>query len=251
LWLGGLEVGGGHSGSVSALGTAARAATWATLVAISAAITGWLVGITVSSLSGNQNAPWILGRSAGISAYLLLALLVATGLVLSHPLRARFRVPSTTTRIRLHIGLAIFTLVFTVLHIVVLATDSYAKVGWAGAFIPMKAEYRPLGVTLGVLALYSGFISGLTAAFASRWAARVWWPIHKVAAVAFVLVWVHGVMSGADTAPLMFLYLITGGAIVALAVSRYITRTPRDRVEELVGQRGLSAVQVSNLRAYR
>jgi len=64
----------------------------------------------------------ILGRAAGITSYLLLVGLVLFGLVLSHPARARWRRPSSATRIRVHVSLSVFTLVFTVLHIVVLAT---------------------------------------------------------------------------------------------------------------------------------
>ena len=59
------------------------------------------------------------------------------------------RRPSSAVRIRTHVSLSVFTLVFTVLHIVVLATDKYAGVGWWGAFVPMGSTYRPLPVTLG------------------------------------------------------------------------------------------------------
>ncbi|HVQ88483.1 MAG TPA: ferric reductase-like transmembrane domain-containing protein [Actinomycetes bacterium] len=242
---------GAHSITPAPLLAAVRVAAITTFVAVSAAISGWLIGTTVTGLAGNQNAPWILGRSAGITAYALLALLVATGLVLAHPFRTRITHPSTTTRIRLHIGMAVFTLAFTVLHVVVLATDDYAHVGWSGAFLPMQSEYRPLAVTLGILGLYAGVLAGVTASLASRWAARVWWPIHKVAAVAFVLVWVHGVLAGSDSAALLTVYLVSGAAILALAISRYVTRTPRDRVDELIGKGGLSAGQTSTLRAYQ
>ena len=92
------------------------------------------------------------------------------GLVLSHPWRTRWRTPSTPARIRVHVSLAVFTLAFLVLHIVVLATDSYAKVGWWGALLPMASGYRPVAVTLGVIAAYGGLLAGLTAAFAGRWA---------------------------------------------------------------------------------
>ena len=56
----------------------------------------------------------------------------------------------------------------TVLHIVVLATDKYAGVGWWGSFVPMGATYRPLPVTLGVIGLYAGLAAGITAAVKAR-----------------------------------------------------------------------------------
>ncbi len=220
-------------------GPGRRAATLVAVVlgcAASAAVTGWLVGRTAGAVAGDRNAPWIIGRAGGIAAYLLLVLLVATGLVLSHPARARLRRPSSTTRIRLHVSLAVFTLALTVLHVVVLATDSYAGVGWRGTFVPMGSTYRPGPVTLGVIGLYAGALAGLTAALSGRrLVSRVWWPIHKVAAVSLALVWAHGVLTGVDSGSLLWLYLGTGGALVALALWRYVARTPADRVDELAG----------------
>ena len=203
-------------------------------VAVSAALTGWLVGDVATSVSGDKNAPWIVGRAAGISAYLLLVLLVATGLVLSHPGRSRLSRPSAPTRIRLHVSLAVFTLTLTVLHVVVLATDRYAGVGWRGTVVPMGASYRPVPVTLGVIGMYAGALAGVTASLSGRrLVARVWWPIHKVAAVALLLVWAHGVLAGIDTPLLLWLYLGTGAGVLALAAWRYVARTPADLVREL------------------
>jgi predicted ferric reductase len=203
------------------------------LVTASAVLTSWLVGTAVNAVAGDKMAPWILGRAAGITSYLLLVGLVAFGLLLSHPARARIRRPSSATRIRTHVSLSVFTLVFTVLHIVVLATDKYAGVGWWGAFVPMGASYRPLPVTLGVIAFYAGLAAGLTAALAGRVSRRLWWPIHKVAILALVLVWFHGMLAGIDTPLLLVLYIVTGGAIIALALSRYLSTGPRDEVDEL------------------
>jgi len=212
---------------------ALRVTALAVLTGLSAATTGWLVGRVAAAVSGDRNAPWIIGRAAGLSAYLLMVLLVASGLVLSHPGRARLRRPGSATRIRVHVGLAVFTLALTVLHVVVLATDSYARVGWRGTFVPMGSTYRPVPVTLGVIALYAGLLAGLTAGLSGhRLVARVWWPVHKVAVVALVLTWGHGVLAGIDTPALLSLYLGSGAAVLALAVWRYVARSPRDLVAE-------------------
>ena len=217
---------------------AARGLALAAGIAVSTGVSAWLIGRSVVAVSGDRNGPWILGRAAGVTSYVLLMLLVGLGLVLSHPWRTRFARPSAATRIRLHVSLAVFTLVFVVLHIVVLAADSYAGVGVKGALVPMAATYRPLPVTLGVLGVYAGLLAGVTAALAGRIAARVWWPIHKVAAVSFVLVWAHGLLAGSDTRPLLGLYLVTGGAVLVLAISRYVARTPADLVDDLTRSRG-------------
>jgi hypothetical protein len=212
---------------------AGRRAALVVGVTASAVLTSWLVGTGVSSIAGDRMAPWILGRAAGITSYLLLVGLVLMGLVLSHPVRARWRRPSSATRLRVHVALAVFTLVFTVLHIVVLATDSYAGVGWWGAFVPLGSTYRPVPVTLGVIGLYAGLAAGLTSAFSGRLPRSVWWPVHKVAVVSLVLVWLHGVLAGIDTPALLGMYAVTGVAVLLLAISRYTTPTARARVDEL------------------
>jgi len=197
----------------------------------SVATAAWLV---LDALQGDA-VHWVLGRASGVTSYLLMVLLVATGLVLAHPWSRHLRLPSPRTRQSMHVALATFTLVFTVLHVVVLATDPWAQVGWAGALLPMASTYRPVAVTLGVLAVWSGLLTGLTATFAGRFAARIWWPVHKVAAAALVLVWGHSVLAGSDVAALQGLYLATGAALLGLAVTRYAARTPADRVAELTG----------------
>jgi DMSO/TMAO reductase YedYZ heme-binding membrane subunit len=191
------------------------------VVAAGTGVTGWLVGRAAQSVAGDRMAPWILGRASGICAYLLLVTLVGTGLLLSHPARARWRRPSGAVRIRAHVSLAVFTAAFLVLHVVVLATDRYAHVGWWGALLPLASTYRPLPVTMGVIAMYSGVLAGVTAGFAGRLTARIWWPVHKVAAVCLLLALLHGVLSGADTPALIPLYVVTTAAILLLAGSRY------------------------------
>jgi len=120
-----------------------------------------------------------------------------------------------------------------VLHVVVLATDPWAKVGWPGALLPLASTYRPVPVTLGVLALWAGLLTGVTARLAGRWAARVWWPVHKVSFVVLLLVWAHSVLAGSDVELLRWFYLTSGIAVLALAVTRYGARTPADALLEL------------------
>lgn len=188
--------------------------------------------MTRQALAG-QMGTWILGRAAGVASYTLLFLLVVTGLVLSHPWGRYLRLPSPRTRITIHATLSLFTLVFVVLHLVVLALDPWAKVGWVGALLPFASEYRPLAVSLGVLALWAGVITGVSARFAGRFLGRHWWPIHKVAAGLLAMVWAHSVFAGSDVAALTIFYIATGLFVVALAVTRYSARTPADMVDSL------------------
>ncbi|MGV8967773.1 MAG: hypothetical protein ACOH2F_16015 [Cellulomonas sp.] len=198
--------------------------------AASAGLAGW---ITADTLRSTASVTSLVGRASGLSAYVLLVALVSVGLILSHPWSRRLHRPHAATRLALHISLATFTLVFTTLHVVVVATEPSNMLGWHDLVLPFASTHRPVPRTLGVLAVWSGLITGITARFAGRFASRLWWPVHKVAIVAFLLTWAHSVIAGSDTPTLRWFYLTCGMAVLGLAVTRYSARTPADLVEEL------------------
>ncbi|MGN8244168.1 hypothetical protein ACTHAM_001067 [Cellulomonas soli] len=206
------------------------------ILLVAAVVSLGAVGRLVLDTATGEAGTWVLGRAGGVASYVLLLALVVTGLLQAHPWARGLRHPSPSARLAVHVSLATFTLAFTTLHVVVLALDPWAHVGWAGALLPMASGYRPVAVTLGLLGLWSGLLTGVTARLAGRFAARIWWPVHKVAAGSFVLVWAHSVLAGSDVSALRVLYASTGLGVLALAVTRYGARTSTDRVRELVGE---------------
>ncbi len=201
------------------------------LVTVSAVVTSVLIGTAISAVISDAHAQGTVARASGITAYLLLVALVLLGLVLSHPAGARWRRPSVAVRIRTHVSLAVFTLVFTGLHIVMWATDDDG-IGWWGALVPLGSDFRPFHVTLGVVGFWAGLAAGLTAALAGRVANRVWWPVHKIAIVSLMLVWVH-TLGGLDAPVLFGVYVVTGVLVVVVALSRYLMPHRRDEVVDL------------------
>jgi hypothetical protein len=197
-----------------------------TALAVSGAVTGAFAGLVYTKVRGDRMAPWILGRATGVVGYLLLVMLVLVGLTLSHPRRAAGG-RSAPARMRVHVTLAVLTLAALVLHVVILATDRYAGVGWAGTFLPMQASDRPVAVTLGVLGTWVGILSGISAALAGRLALRLWFPLHRIAGVSFVLVLLHGLLAGSDSRALLSMYVISGGLVLAVAGHRYLARGRR------------------------
>jgi hypothetical protein len=210
------------------------------LVAGSLALSTVLVSIAITHVLVDADPSLLVARAAGITAYLLLVALVLMGLALAHPRRStRVLWPSVAARIRIHVVLAIFTLVFTGLHVAMWATDPTAGVGWVGAVLPLGSSYRPVPVSLGVVGFWSGVVAGLSATVAGRVAGRVWWPIHKVAFVSLVLVWLH-TLAGIDAPALVVLYISTGLAVIALATSRHLHRHHRSTVGDLAEVRALA-----------
>lgn len=197
------------------------------MAAVVSGISGFLIGLAALVASSHAMPLWLLARSAGITAYLLLTAVTAMGIMLSHNTRARHR--PHPSRIRLHLALVVFTLVFTVLHIVVLVLDPWAKVGIAGALLPMGAGYRPVPVTLGLLSLWSGAVAGMSASLAGHGTGRIWLYLHRLAGSAWILAWVHAVLTGVDTPALVAMYVGSGLLILGLGLWRYLAT---DRVVE-------------------
>jgi hypothetical protein len=207
-----------------------RAAGWFAGVVVTAAACGTVIGVVAKTLAGNRMAPWIVGRSSGICAYLLLVTLVLTGLTLSGGRRrtgGRVRGMNRAGRIRTHLALAGATAAAVITHVVALATDTYAGVGWHGVFVPRGASYRPVATTLGVAGLWIGVLSGLTGLAAGRLPGRLWWPVHKIAVLALAATWAHGVFGGGDTAALLPLYLGTGALVAVRAPRQARVSQPR------------------------
>jgi hypothetical protein len=188
---------------------------------------GYALLSAIVARSSPSLLPWVLGRGLGIAAYVALAGLTAIGLWLRHPWRMRRAVPHAASAHHAHSLLAAVFLLLTVGHVVALAVDRFAGVGWAGVVVPGAATYRPLAVALGSISLYLGLAIAASASLAGWVGRRVWLPIHRVASGLFALVWLHAVLAGSDAVTLRPLYLVTGAAVTCLAVTRRLATAPK------------------------
>jgi hypothetical protein len=206
----------------------------ATLVLIGAVVALVAVGVTDQIIPATDARtlsvrPWVAARALGVTAYLLLTLEVAAGVWLSHP---RNSGDPRTSRVVFpwHELLTVFTGAFLALHIALLAVDPYAGVDWIGAFVPGFSQYRPVPVAIGSVTLYALFITAVTAKWTRLLPAAWWLKLHRLAALAFLGAWVHGVLSGTDSITLLPMYLLTGGLVLLGVAHRWwsvASRSPR------------------------
>lgn len=194
------------------------------------ALVGYLVVGYARPVVQDKYFPWIVGRASGLGAFVALTALVVLGTWLRHPWRARFTRPHAESQLRAHAALGIGCVVLVGGHVVSLALDKYAGVGWTGIVVPGSATYRPAAVALGVFALYLLLAVTVTARFGGRLVGRNWLPIHRVALPLWAMVWLHGVLSGTDSPRLRMFYVVAGVCVLATVVTRVFGRPVAARV---------------------
>lgn len=185
---------------------------------------GWMLAVHSEGVTHDRMLPWIMARCLGLAAYVTLSALVALGIWFRHPWRVAWRAPRPESILRGHAALAAATLVLLVGHILATVLDSYAGVGWAGAFTPWHSAYRPTGVALGTLALYGIVLVAGTAALAGSLARKIWLPIHSMSSILFGLCLAHGLLAGSDSHTLWWMYAGTGILVALLQTSRTVAR---------------------------
>jgi DMSO/TMAO reductase YedYZ heme-binding membrane subunit len=173
-----------------------------------------------------QVRPWVAARAMGVTAYLLLALEVGLGLVLSHPRNtAAWRL--TKPVFPWHELLTVFTGAFIALHSALLAIDPYAGVGILGALVPGLSGYRPPAIAIGTVASYAFIVTAVSAKWTKLLPSGWWLRIHRLAAVVFLLSWVHALLAGTDGGALLPLYLATGVPVLGAVAHRWWTAKAR------------------------
>jgi sulfoxide reductase heme-binding subunit YedZ len=177
-----------------------------------------------SASSASDNVVWYLTRTAAISSYIVLAILVALGLVQGYARRAGERLWWMVEEAHKWLGTLFAAL--TALHILSLLADPYISFSWLNLVLPLDEPYRPLAVGLGVVALWS-----MVLVLGTSWLRRhlphyFWRAFHYFSFVTFVLVTVHGVLAGTDTSETwMFgVYLVAGAVVALLTLLRLFPR---------------------------
>lgn len=201
-----------------------------TVLALAAVVSCLAAGYLLASVAAPQlrtsMLPWLAGRALGLAGYAALTAVTVLGTWIRHPWRFRWPVLHPEVQLRLHATLGAASAVLVTAHLVALALDHYAGVGWSGAFVPGLAQYRTLPVALGVIAFYLLVLVAGTAALAGRFGGRSWLTVHRLALPLFSCVWLHGVLSGTDAAALRSVYAVSGVLVTALVASRHLAQAP-------------------------
>jgi DMSO/TMAO reductase YedYZ heme-binding membrane subunit len=188
---------------------------------------------------------WYIARAAGVMA--LLALTLATALGASGASRSTQTQGAVARRFavqRLHLAAAASALGLLVVHLVSLVVDARSGVSASAVVVPMASAYRPLAVTVGMLALYTVIVVAVFGAARGRMASsarvsRRWRAVHALSYVGWALALSHGLFAGSDTlrGSMPLVYLACVGVVAVAAVFRLWRESGRARSPLAVGRR--------------
>ena len=182
---------------------------------------------------------WNIIRAAGIGAFLMLWASVVWGLVSTTAIFGRR--PAKTTSIALHQAMATLGLLLLTTHIVVLVFDRFLPFTLSDVLIPMHASYRPVGVTLGIAAMFIMVFGVMVTSWGRRlMGVKMWKSLHALSIPAFALALVHGLMTGTDVRrPAMWwTYVVSACVVLFLLLVRAFTAG--QRLQQLTGSTGES-----------
>jgi DMSO/TMAO reductase YedYZ heme-binding membrane subunit len=174
---------------------------------------------------------WDVARAGGFTAYVLLTLSVALGLMLTMQWQSAGRWPRLINS-ELHNFLTLLSLIFVGVHVLAVWLDPFTRFGWSEVFIPFVSHYRPLWMALGIVALYLGLAIGLSTWLRPLIGYEWWRRLHVLTLVCYGLVTVHGIATGSDTRTwwAVLIYLGSALAIGAMLLFRLLEpATPRGR----------------------
>jgi len=139
---------------------------------------------------------WVLARVAGLSSYAALAIALVTGIALrtavldwlgnNRALRA------------LHEYTTVLWIPLAVLHLISLLLDTTARIGLLDLVVPFHSTYGTLAIGLGALSVDVLLLVTVTAFLKRRMSKTVWMWVHRLAYLAFALLFLHAVLSGTD-----------------------------------------------------
>ena len=153
---------------------------------------------------------WSVLRATGIVAYLSLAVTVTFGALLGS--RSAPAWLARAQQYGWHGLLSGFALILGTVHGLFLSVDGKYAQPLSALLLPGTSGFAPVAVGLGTLGLYGLAVVYLSTRWRRRFSVKVWRAMHLLAYPAFVMLTLHGVLTGSDHLGLLY------GASVASAL---------------------------------
>ena len=202
-----------------------KAIAWGALLGVFALLVldaiGVRAGLSDSVLWRAEGAgPWLVSRSAGLTAYFALTLEVLFGLLVSTG-AADARVPRARA-LEVHQWLSSASLALVFMHAVALLGDGFAGLDALDLAVPFAANRSRFATGLGVTSAYLMLALHFSFALRGKLGARTWRKLHYASFALYVLATAHGLAAGTDTTTLLarLLYALSVTSVGVLLTVR-------------------------------
>jgi sulfoxide reductase heme-binding subunit YedZ len=165
---------------------------------------------------------WVLARVAGLASYASLAVALFTGIALRTAVLDWLG--SNRALRSLHEYTTVLWIPLAVVHVLALLLDQTARVGLLDFFVPFRAPYGTLAIGLGTLSVDVLIVVTITSFFKRRMRPDAWRWLHRLAYVAFGLIFLHAVLGGTDFSDpaVSAITWATAAALTVLALARVV-----------------------------
>ncbi|HLP22595.1 MAG TPA: 2Fe-2S iron-sulfur cluster-binding protein [Microbacteriaceae bacterium] len=172
---------------------------------------------------------WYITRASALLAWVLLAVSVVWGILLSTRVARRIDNPAWLQD--LHRFLSGMGIVLLGVHVVSLMLDGFIHFSLVDVLVPFAASYRPIGVALGVTAMYLLVAIWCSSLIRDRLPRRVWKGIHYASYAVVLAVAVHAGLSGSDVGEPWYTALALSiiGALALATIVRVLVGRPANR----------------------
>lgn len=183
----------------------------------------WLNQITLNNADEITINFWLLSRSSGIMAYILLSISILLGLFLSSKVAREFDL--TKKVMELHDLSAKLGLSLVLFHAIILLGDSYLNIKIHQIIIPFTIKHS-MNIWFGTGQIAFYLFAAITISYTLKlWLGiKLWHYLHPTAFFAYMLITIHGFFSGSDsqTIFMIMLYAIINGCIIFFMFYRLI-----------------------------
>ena len=159
----------------------------------------------------NDKVWWYATRSAGIVAWVLLALSVLWGLALST--KAFGKRPRPNWLLDLHRFLGGLAVIFTAVHVVAIVLDSFVDFSVLNVLVPFTGTWHPGAVAWGIVAMYALVAVEITSLLRKRISKQAWRMTHYLSFPLFALATIHVLTAGTDRHTFLLRSLLAVGVL--------------------------------------
>lgn len=165
---------------------------------------------------------WVLARVAGLGSYAALAVALVTGIAMRTAVLDW--VGSNRAVRAAHEYTTVLWIPLAALHLVALLVDKTARIGVLDLVVPFHSSYGTLAIGVGALSLDLLLVVTVAAYLKRRMRKKVWLWLHRLAYVAFALIFLHAVLGGTDFSDPVVSAITWGSAaaLLTLAVARLL-----------------------------